>query len=211
VASTGLAVKDLREIGRDPLWVTIHPLNHSRYYPGANTMTLKVIFENGTGRLLGAQAIGTSDVDKRIDVLSTALQAKMTIFDLEHLELSYAPPYGSAKDPVNLAGFVGGNVLRGDVEIIHTENLERELSGAQVVDVRPPEEFHRGHVPNAVNLPINALRENLSTLEKSRRLIVYCQVGYQGYLAYRILKQNGFNVVNLDGGYKLLVNGGCKT
>jgi NADPH-dependent 2,4-dienoyl-CoA reductase/sulfur reductase-like enzyme/rhodanese-related sulfurtransferase len=210
VASTGLAVKALREMGRDPLWVTVHPPDHAGYYPGANKMTLKVIFENETGRLLGAQAIGASGIDKRIDILSTALQAQMTIFDLEHLELSYAPPYGSAKDPVNMAGFVGGNVLRGDVQIIHSEELQREMSGALVVDVRSPEEFHCGHVSGAVNLPIDTLRENVSTLEKGRRVIVYCQVGYRGYLAYRILKQKGFDVVNLDGGYKLLVNGGYK-
>jgi NADPH-dependent 2,4-dienoyl-CoA reductase/sulfur reductase-like enzyme/rhodanese-related sulfurtransferase len=207
VASTGLAVKALRAIGQDPLWVTIHPPDHASHYPGANSMTLKVIFEKRTGRLLGAQAIGSSGIDKRIDVLSTALQARMTIFDLEHLELSYSPPYSSAKDAVNVAGFVGGNVLRGDVHIIHAENLEREMSGAQIVDVRSPEDFHSGHVPDAVNLPINTLRENVSTLEKGRRLIVYCQNGYRGYLAYRILKQKGFDVVNLDGGYKLLVNG----
>jgi len=207
VASTGLAVKALRVIGQNPLWVTIHPPNHASQYPGATNMTLKVIFEKRTGRLLGAQAIGASGIDKRIDVLSTALQARMTIFDLEHLELSYSPPYSSAKDAVNVAGFVGGNVLRGDVHIVHIENWEKEMSGAQIVDVRSPEEFHSGHVLNAVNLPINTLRENLSTLEKGRRLIVYCQIGDRGYLAYRILKQNGFDVVNLDGGYKLLVNG----
>jgi NADPH-dependent 2,4-dienoyl-CoA reductase/sulfur reductase-like enzyme/rhodanese-related sulfurtransferase len=207
VASTGLSVKALRAMNQEPLWVTIHPPDHSCHYPGVNSMTLKVIFEKGTGRLLGAQAIGSSGIDKRIDVLSTALQARMRIFDLEHLELSYAPPYSSAKDAVNVAGFVGGNVLRGDVHIIHTENLEIEMSGAQIVDVRPPEEFNSGHVRGAVNLPIDTLRENVSTLEKGRRLIVYCQVGYRGYLAYRILKQKGFDVVNLDGGYKLLVNG----
>ncbi len=210
VASTGLAVKALRAIGQDPLWVTIHPLNHTSQYPGATSMTLKVIFEKRTGRLLGAQAVGASGIDKRIDVLSTALQARMTIFDLEHLELSYSPPYNSPKDAVNVAGFVGGNVLRGDVRIVHTENWEREMSGAQIVDVRSPEEFHSGHLPDAVNLPINTLRENLSTLEKGRRLIVYCQTGDRGYVACRILKQNGFNVVNLDGGYELLINGvGC--
>jgi NADPH-dependent 2,4-dienoyl-CoA reductase/sulfur reductase-like enzyme/rhodanese-related sulfurtransferase len=207
VASTGLAVKALRAISQDPLWVTIHPLDHTGDYPGANSMTLKVIFEKRTGRLLGAQAVGASGIDKRIDVLSTALQARMTIFDLEHLELSYSPPYSSPKDAINVAGFVGGNVLRGDVHVIHAESLEKEMSGAQIVDVRSPEEFQSGHVPDAVNMPINTLRENLGTLEKSRRLIVYCQTGYCGYLAYRILKQKGFDVVNLDGGYELLVNG----
>ena len=208
VASTGLAVKALRAIGQDPLWVTIHPPSHESQYPGATSMTLKVIFEKRTGRLLGAQAIGACGIDKRIDVLSTALQARMTIFDLGHLELSYSPPYSLAKDAVNVAGFVGGNVLRGDVHIVHAENWEREMSGAQIVDVRSPEEFRLGHVLDAMNLPINTLRENLSTLEKERRLIVYCQTGDTGYLAYRILKQKGFDVKNLDGGYKMLVNRG---
>jgi NADPH-dependent 2,4-dienoyl-CoA reductase/sulfur reductase-like enzyme/rhodanese-related sulfurtransferase len=210
VASTGLAVKALLEMGQDPLWVTVHPPNHASYYPGAETMTLKVIFEKESGCLLGAQAIGACGIDKRIDVISTALQAGMTIFDLEHLELSYAPPYGSAKDAVNMAGFVGSNVLRGDVQIIHIGDLEREMSGAQIVDVRSHDEFDRGHVLDALNVPINTLRDNAKALEMGRRVIVYCQVGYRGYLAYRILKQKGFDVVNLDGGYKMIVNGGYK-
>jgi rhodanese-related sulfurtransferase len=173
-------------------------------------MALKVIFEKETGCLLGAQAIGVRGIDKRIDVLPTALQARMTIFDLEHLELSYSPPYGSAKDAVNMAGFVCGNVLRGDVQIIHAEELEREMSGAQVVDVRPREEFDSGHVSGALNLPIDTLRDNAKRLEMGRRVTVYCEVAYLGYLAYRVLKQKGFDVVNLDGGYTMLVNGGYK-
>ncbi|OCK74603.1 FAD-dependent pyridine nucleotide-disulfide oxidoreductase [Lepidopterella palustris CBS 459.81] len=209
VAITGLSIRELRQMGQDPLWVTVHPPDHAGYYPGAHPITLKVAFERYTGRLLGAQAIGTTGVDKRIDVLSTAMQAGMTIFDLEHLELAYAPPYGSAKDPVNMAGFVGSNVLRGDTEIIHAEELNtEELEEAQLVDVRSPGEFSRGHVPFAVNVPVNHLRDSVTTLDKGRRIIVYCQVGYRGYLAYRILKQNGFDVVNLDGGYKAIVQGG---
>jgi rhodanese-related sulfurtransferase len=197
-------------MGRAPLWVTVHPPDHAGYYPGAHAMTLKVVFERETGRLLGAQATGVSGVDKRIDVLSTAMQAGLTVFDLEHLELAYAPPYGSAKDPVNMAGFVGSNVLRGDVQIVHAEELNIQQGAAQIVDVRSPEEFSRGHMPFAVNLPINKLRDGITTLDRGRRVIVYCWVGYRGYLAYRILKQNGFDVVNLDGGYKTVVDGGYK-
>ncbi|EKG09455.1 hypothetical protein MPH_13504 [Macrophomina phaseolina MS6] len=209
VAATGLSVSSLRQAGYDPLWVTVHPPDHAGYYPGANSIMLKVAFERQTGRLLGAQAVGKTNVDKRIDVLSTTLQAGMTIFDLEHLELAYAPPFGSAKDPVNMAGFVGSNVLRGDTEIVHTEDLAntRDLDQMQLVDVRSQKEFARGHIPFARNLPVNSLRDGLSGLDKSRRVVVYCQVGYRGYLAYRILKQNGFDAVNLDGGYRSVVEG----
>jgi NADPH-dependent 2,4-dienoyl-CoA reductase/sulfur reductase-like enzyme/rhodanese-related sulfurtransferase len=210
VASTGLAVHTLRDMGKSPQWVTVHPPDHAGYYPGAHAMTLKVIFEPVSGKLLGAQAVGMAGIDKRIDVLSTAMQAGMTIFDLEHLELAYAPPYGSAKDPVNMAGFVGSNVLRGDVHIIHAEELSLEGGALQVVDVRSPAEFSRGHLPSAVNIPLNELREGISLLHKEVPVVVYCQVGYRGYLGYRILKQSGFDVVNLDGGYKSVVEAGLK-
>jgi NADPH-dependent 2,4-dienoyl-CoA reductase/sulfur reductase-like enzyme/rhodanese-related sulfurtransferase len=213
IASTGLSVHTLQGMGKKPQWVTVHPPDHAGYYPGSHAITLKVIFDPVTGKLLGAQAVGMSGVDKRIDVLSTAIQAKMTIFDLEHLELAYAPPYGSAKDPVNMAGFVGSNLLRGDVEIVHPEELsmaQLEESRTQIVDVRSKTEFARGHFKGAVNLPINELRGSLATLDKEKRVVVYCQVGYRGYLGYRILKQNGFEVTNLDGGFKSVVEGGFK-
>jgi len=211
VATVGFSVANLRGIGYDPLWVTVHPPDHAGYYPGARPMTLKVAFERKTGRLLGAQAVGTASVVKRIDVLATAMQAGMTIFDLEHLELAYAPPYGSAKDPVNMVGFVGSNVLRGDVRIVHAEDLKAEQDDFQIIDVRSPAEFSRGHIVRAVNLPLNTLRENIAELEQGRQTLVYCQVGYRGYLAYRILAQMGFDVVNLDGGYKSILEGGFKS
>jgi len=197
-------------MGFDPLWVTVHPPDHAGYYPGAHPMTLKVAFERKTGRLLGAQAIGPAGVDKRIDVLSTAMQAGMTILDLEHLELAYSPPYSSAKDPVNMVGFIGSNVLRGDVIILHAEDLKLEQDTTQIVDVRSSEEFSRGHIPMAVNMPLNTLRKSVGLLDQGQRIVVYCQVGYRGYLSYRILKQLGFDVVNLDGGYKSVVDGGFK-
>jgi NADPH-dependent 2,4-dienoyl-CoA reductase/sulfur reductase-like enzyme/rhodanese-related sulfurtransferase len=213
VACTGLSIFALRQLGQDPLWTTVHTPDHASYYPGASPIMLKVAFERKTGRLLGAQAVGKNHVDKRVDVLSTALQAGMTIFDLEHLELAYAPPFGSAKDPINMAGFVGGNVLRGYVEIVHAEDLIKaeSLTQVQVLDVRSPAEFGRGHVPSAVNIPVDTIRSKISLLDKSRRVIVYCQVGYRGYLAYRILKQSGFNVANLDGGFRAIVEGGFRT
>ena len=131
----------------------------------------------------------------------------MTIFDLEHLELAYAPPYGSAKDPVNMAGFVGSNVVLGDVEIVHPEDLDLQKQSVQIVDVRSPSEYARGHIKDAVNLPLNELRTLMERFDGKRKVLVYCQVGYRGYLAYRILKQNGFEVVNLDGGFKSVVEG----
>lgn len=211
IASTGLSVHTLQTMGQKPQWVTVHPPDHAGYYPGSHAITLKVVFNPTTGKLLGAQAVGIAGVDKRIDVLSTALQANMTIYDLEHLELAYAPPYSSAKDPVNMAGFVGSNVMRGDVEIVHPEELsvaQLEESGTQIVDVRSAGEFAGGHIKGAVNLPLNSLRETLGGLDRGRKVLVYCQVGYRGYLGYRILKQNGFEVVNLDGGFKSVVEGG---
>ncbi|RYO87222.1 hypothetical protein DL764_008888 [Monosporascus ibericus] len=211
VAIVGLSVATLHRMGHDPLWITVHTPDHANYYPGACPITLKVAFERDTGRLLGAEAVGMAGVDKRIDVLATAMQAGMTVFDLEHLELSYAPPYGSAKDPVNMAGFVGGNVLRGDCRIVHAEDLNvDELDRLQVVDVRSPKEFSRGHIPLAINVPVDSLRDRISVLDRARRVVVYCQVGYRGYLAYRILEQEGFDVVNLDGGFKSVLDGAFK-
>lgn len=210
IASTGLSVQALRSLGRDPQWVTVHPPDHAGYYPGASPVTLRVIFDPETGKLLGAQAVGKKGVDKRIDVLSTAIQAEMSICDLEHLELAYSPPYGAAKDPVNMAGFVGSNVLRGDVRIVHPQDLKLPLPGWQIVDDRSPAEFARGHLPGAVNVPVNNLRESLGMLDKSKKTLLYCHVGYRGYLGYRILVQNGFDVVNLDGGYKSVSEGGYK-
>ncbi|ORY16467.1 hypothetical protein BCR34DRAFT_597745 [Clohesyomyces aquaticus] len=195
-------------------YVTVHPPSHAGYYPGAIPLTLKLAFSTATstsadsgseksGKILGAQIIGKEGVDKRIDVLATAIQAGMSVFDLEHLELAYAPPFGSAKDPVNMAGFVASNVLRGDTEIVHAEDLGPEsLQEYQVIDVRSPGEFARGAVVGAKLLPLNELRERLGEVDKRRKVLVYCQVGYRGYLAYRILKNEGFEVVNLDGGSK---------
>ncbi|OQD79776.1 hypothetical protein PENANT_c044G08476 [Penicillium antarcticum] len=209
-AITGFSVCSLKRLGFSPIWVTIHPPDHAGYYPSASPITIRVAFESGTGRLLGAQAVGNKGVDKRIDVLSIALQNNMSIFDLEHVELCYAPPYGSAKDPVNMAGFVGTNLLRGRVKIIHPEGVRSIVRDWQIVDVRSPDEFARGHILSAQNIPINALREQLPCLQRELPVLVYCWVGYRGYLAYRILAQAGFKVVNLDGGFKLVEQGGFK-
>ncbi|MBM4313410.1 MAG: CoA-disulfide reductase [Deltaproteobacteria bacterium] len=181
--------------------IHLHPLSHAGYYPGAAQISLKLLFEVPGGRVLGAQCIGTDGVDKRIDVIASALQAGMTVYDLERLDLSYAPPFGSAKDPVNMAGFVGGNILRGLVESVtydRTETIENSL----FLDVRTIEEFDKGSIPHAIHIPLDELRQRIHELPQDRHLILYCRSGIRSYAAVRILKQSGFErLSNLSGGY----------
>jgi NADPH-dependent 2,4-dienoyl-CoA reductase/sulfur reductase-like enzyme/rhodanese-related sulfurtransferase len=210
-AMTGLSEKVLRKAGTPFEKIYIHPANHAGYYPGAKQMSIKLLFEPEGGRLLGAQAVGRDGVDKRIDVLAVAIKAGMTVFDLEELELAYAPQFGSAKDPVNMAGFVAAGVVRGDHPVAHVSDLAPlAAEGGQseglgqselVLDVRMVSEFAAGNVPGAVNIPVDVLRERLGELDRERPIIAYCQVGMRGYLATRILLQNGFKVRNLSGGY----------
>lgn len=207
-AIIGLSVERLREIGYYPQSVTVHVPDHAGYYPSSQQMTLRLAFQPASGRLLSAQILGRSGVDRRIDVLSTALQAGMSVFDLELLELSYAPQYGSAKDPVNVVGMIASNLIRGDLQIISPRDLDGHLQDWQMIDVRSPESFAQGHILSARNVPIDTLRENLAHIDKRRPIVVYSRVGYHGYLAFRILIQLGYQVANLDGGLKLLVEGG---
>ncbi len=198
-AGTGASEKSLRALHREYRKVYVHPNQHAGYYPGARSLTLKLLYDPSDGKVLGAQAVGPDGVDKRIDVLAVAIQAGLTVFDLEEMELAYAPPYGSAKDPVNMAGFVAANQLRGD----HPQVSVEELSADElVVDVRTSQEFARGHLPGAIHVPVDELRGRLSELPRDRSLVVYCQVGMRGYLATRILLQEGFSVRNLSGGYR---------
>lgn len=208
-ACTGLSEKALvRNAKEDPNAlkfekVFIHPANHAGYYPGAEGMSLKLLFETPSGRILGAQAVGGSGVDKRIDVLATAIQAKMTVFDLEELELSYAPQYGSAKDPVNMAGFVAANHLRGIHPLIQVPDLPAAVArGALLLDVRTATEFAAGRIPGSVNIPVDELRSRLEEIPPGKEVVAYCQVGMRGYLATRILQQHGVDVKNLSGGFK---------
>ena len=201
-AMTGASEKVLTRQGTAFEKVYVHPNDHAGYYPGATQMTLKLLFAPDTGRVLGAQGVGVNGVDKRIDVIAMAIQAGMTVYDLEEAELCYAPQYGSAKDPVNMAGFVASGVLRGDHLIIHSSELE-DAKGVALLDVRTESEFARGHIPNARNLPIETLREQLGELSADQQYVVYCQVGQRGYMAMRLLHQMGFQAVNLCGGYKL--------
>ena len=178
------------------------PPDHATYYPGAQSMALKLLFDPADGRILGAQAVGAAGVDKRIDVLAVAQRAGLTVFDLEDLELCYAPPYGSAKDPVNMAGFVAANVARGDVALWEPEELAGLRDDQLVVDVRNPAEHAQGAIPGAVLEPVDGLRARLEQLPRDKELLVYCQVGLRGYLAARLLAQHGFRVRNLSGGFR---------
>ncbi|OJV57910.1 MAG: pyridine nucleotide-disulfide oxidoreductase [Cellulomonas sp. 73-145] len=181
--------------------VHVHPSGHAGYYPGTAMMSLKLLFSPGTGRILGAQAAGFDGVDKRLDVLAAALRAEQTVYDLEELELAYAPPFGSAKDPVNMAGFVASNVLRGDIALWYAQDWETATRGARLVDVRTPEEYEIWHLPGAENLPLAVLRERCVDWDRSVPVRLYCAVGFRSYLAHRALVQRGFADVSvLSGG-----------
>ena len=198
VASTGASEKTLKRINADYDKVYVHPHSHVGYYPGAAQMTIKLLFNRITGRVLGAQITGTEGVDKRIDVIATAIQAGMTVYDLEEVELAYAPQFGAAKDPINMAGFVAANSLRGDVEHIHADQLGDTL----VLDVRNPDECETGTIPGAKIVPLPLLRRHHAELPRDRTIACYCQVGLRGYIAARILKQMGYQVKNVSGGFK---------
>lgn len=205
-AMSGFSEKALRAAGTPYLKAYIHPANHAGYFPGAEGMSLKILFAPDDGRLLGAQGVGRGGVDKRIDVLAVALQARMTVYDLEEMELAYAPQFGSAKDPVNMLGFVAAGILRGDQPPVYVEELPKDKAASSaatdfILDVRSPSEFSAGHLPSAVNIPIEELRARLAELPHDRPIAAYCQAGQRGYLATRLLAQQGFNVRNLSGGY----------
>ncbi len=200
VASTGASEKSLVRAGiTDYDKVYLHPANHVGYYPGAKPINMKLVFRKSDGRILGAQAVGEAAVDRRIDVIATAIQFGGTVFDLEESELCYAPQFGGAKDPVNYAGMTASNSLRGDVPLADWKQLLPE--SAVLVDVRDPDEFEEGHIPGAINLPLNELRTRLGELPRDRELWLYCRVGQRGYYAARLLMQHGFQVKNLPGGY----------
>jgi NADPH-dependent 2,4-dienoyl-CoA reductase/sulfur reductase-like enzyme/peroxiredoxin family protein/rhodanese-related sulfurtransferase/TusA-related sulfurtransferase len=202
VGLTGPNEKTLARAQRRFEKVYVHPASHAGYYPGASPISLKVLFDPTTGRVLGGQAVGARGVDKRIDVLAVAIRAGMTVFDLEELELSYAPPYGSAKDVINYAGFVAANAIRGDVRLCHTGDLAAASAGQLLLDVRTPAEVQAGTIPGAINVPLDELRGRLGELPREKELLVFCQVGLRGYLACRILQQHGYSCRNLSGGYK---------
>jgi rhodanese-related sulfurtransferase len=205
VAFTGVNEKTLRnmEIWDKPVpyeKVYLHPGHHVGYYPGASPISLKLIFSRKDGRVVGAQAIGRGGVEKRIDVISMAIQKKATVFDLEEAELCYAPQFGSAKDPVNLAGMIAANVLRGDARITHWDALEK--SPAFILDVRNPSEYKRDHIEEAVNIPLDELRNRMGEVPRDQEIWAYCAVGQRSYYASRALSQYGYDIKNLSGGFK---------
>ena len=204
VASTGLSEFQLRGLKINHKIVHVTANNHAGYYPDATSIVLKLIFEPESGQIFGAQAIGKEGVDKRIDILSTAIKAKLTVFDLPELELTYAPPFGSAKDPVNMAGYAATNLLLGQSENIQWHELAAELAkGKVLLDVRNPNELAKGKFKNSQNIPLDDLRERLNELDKKTEYIVSCQSGLRSYNAERILKQEGYKVKNLDGAFGL--------
>lgn len=202
VASVGLNAKTLESAGIPCDNVIIHVSNHAGYYPGASPMTLKLLY-NEDGRILGAQGVGLEGVDKRIDVIATAIHGGLTVYDLEELELSYAPPFGSARDPVNILGFTAANVLRGDAKIITWDQVDQlDRHATTILDVRLPEELPLGMIDGALHIPLGQLRGKLNEIPKDRPVLVYCQTGQRSYFATRALNQLGFDAYNLTGGYK---------
>jgi len=203
VAATGNNEKTLKRLSVPYEVVHIHPSSHAGYYPGAASIALKLIFNKETGKIFGAQAVGADGVDKRIDVIATAIKGGLTVEDLTNLELSYAPPFSSAKDPVNMAGYVASNISDGELEQVQWHEIDEIIAnGGLLIDVREPMEREFGFIEGSQNISLNELRTRLEDLPKDKTIYVSCQVGLRGYLASRILKNNGFKVKNLDGGWK---------
>lgn len=201
-AGTGNNERTLQRLNIPYKVIYVHPQSHASYYPGATPISLKLIF-NSEGKVLGAQAFGYEGVEKRIDDIAVLIRLGGTVTDLTELELSYAPPFSSAKDPVNMAGYVAENVITGKADVITLKDLESyDRDKVMLVDVRSDIEFANGYIDGAVNIPVDSLRNRLNELDKSREIWVYCQVGLRGYIAARILTQHGFKVKNLTGGYK---------
>ena len=206
IATTGWNEKRLKVSGRSYTSIHSHPNSHAGYYPDAKQMTLKLIFDPTTGEILGAQGVGIEGVDKRIDVIATAIRGDITAPELADLELAYAPPFGSAKDPVNMLGYMAENVISGLIETAQWNQIEEFRSkGYELIDVRTEAEFDRGTIPGAINMPVDSIRERKSELT-NKNLLVTCQVGQRGHTASLLLKELGFNAVNLDGGYLLWSN-----
>ncbi|WCP68764.1 FAD-dependent oxidoreductase [Vibrio tubiashii] len=203
VASTGKNEKQLKREGIDYEKVYVHTASHASYYPGAEIVTFKMLFDPKTGKIFGAQAIGKDGVDKRIDVMAVAQRAGMTVEQLQHLELTYAPPYGSAKDVINQAAFVATNIIQGDSTPIHFDQIDSLCDNQVLLDVRNPAELENvGFIEGAINIPVDQLRQRMTELPKDKEIVIYCQVGLRGNVAYRQLVNNGYKARNLIGGYR---------
>ena len=205
VASTGVNEKTAKRLDLNYDKVFLWLPGHAGYYPGSRAMSMKVIFEKGNGKILGAQIAGFDGVDKRCDVLAVAIRAGMTAYDLTQLELCYAPPYSSAKDPVNMAGYIIENVLTGKVKQFHWHDVDALPRDGSVIllDVRNPQEAANGRIEGFINMPLDTLRKRIGELDKAKPIYVHCHSGMRSYIAVRILAQNGFEAYNLSGGYRL--------
>lgn len=207
VGVAGMASKELKKAGIDHVVSTIHGNSHAGYYPGARLMTIQIAFSPTTGQLLNAQVIGNAGVDKRLDLLATIIKNKGTIYDLTEIEHAYAPPFSSAKDPVNMAGFVAENILLGKLNVIQCMDLPPDSREHTLIDVRTEAEYMQGTIAGAINIPLDQIRSSIRQIPADKPVFVFCQQGMRGYLAQRILVQNGFTrVTNVSGGYLL-----CKT
>lgn len=203
VAVTGRGETAFKNAGVPYLKSYTYSLSNAGYYPGGEPMFIKLLYAPKSGRLLGAQITGTKGVDKRIDQFAAALRCHGTIYDLEEQELAYAPPFSSAKDPVNMAGYVAENVLTGKSDVFYVEDIPGIPKDAVLLDVRTSGEFRKGSIDAAVNIPVDTLRDNLDKLDRSKEIYTYCQIGLRGYIAEQILRQRGFRAKNLSGGYRL--------
>ncbi|EKO3990158.1 CoA-disulfide reductase [Vibrio fluvialis] len=203
VASTGKNEKQLKRAGIAYEKVYVHTASHASYYPGAEVVSFKMLFDPTSGKIFGAQAVGKDGIDKRIDVMAVAQRAGMTVEQLQHLELTYAPPYGSAKDVINQAAFVATNLMKGDAKAIHFDEIDSLTDDQLLLDVRNPGELDNvGYLPGAINIPVDQLRQRMNELPKDKEIIIYCQVGLRGNVAYRQLVNNGYKARNLLGGYR---------
>ena len=201
IAATGWNEKRLAAAGREVMVIHTHPNNHAGYYPDAKQIALKLIFDPKTGEILGGQGVGVDGVDKRIDVIATAIRGGITAPELADLELAYAPPFGSAKDPVNMLGYIAENMMSGLLKTAQwSQTQEYRNAGYQLIDCRTPSEFKNGAIPGAINIPVDEIRERVAEIKKEP-ILVNCQVGQRGHTATMLLKELGFDATNLDGGY----------
>jgi len=205
IASTGKNEKQLKRTGIKYEKVYVHTASHASYYPGAEMVSFKMLFEPKSGKILGAQAVGKDGIDKRIDVMAVAQRAGMTVEQLQHLELTYAPPYGSAKDVINQAAFVASNIIKGDAKAIHYDEIDNLTEDQILLDVCNPGELEAvDSLEGAINIPVDQLRNRMDELPKDKEIVIYCQVGLRGNVAYRQLVNNGYKARNLIGGYRTL-------
>ena len=206
VATTGWNAKKLRALGKEFTEIHTHPNSHATYYPGATQFSLKLIFDPKSGEIFGAQGVGRDGVDKRIDVISTSIRAGITAPELADLELAYAPPFGSAKDPVNMLGYIADNIVSKSTEIAQWSEINKFIAdGYALVDVRSPSEYANGTIPGSINIPVDELRERHLEIN-NKKVIVNCQVGQRGHVATMLLRSLGYDAKNLDGGYLTWIN-----